>query len=550
LISGVVSAVLAAAADAPLQKRVLIIGVDGTRPDSLAAAHTPNLDALKATGGFSDRVVTHPVTHSAACWTSMFTGVWGDKHGVNDPGNSFTGNRLTLYPNFLKRLETANSNLFTVAYTRWADLRYALDGTDVVTNFSTDAALTTATCNLLTNGNPDAFFTILLDVDSAGHSYGWGPTVTNYVQAIETADGRIGQMIGALTNRTTYAQEDWLVVILTDHGQHDSTVEASRITFHRIWGPSVVRGELLPSPSIVDVCATVLTHMGLPIDPAWDLDARVEGGPLPLPRFGTNLIFNGDAEANSGTNGFTPDRGVAWWFDVSGLSLGVYGSNPNFPAGSNPGPANRGQNFFLGGANGSTLSQTLDLADLADPIDQRAVDYQLAGFFGGSSNRDDSMRLTARFLDAAGQGVATNAVGDVTAADRSGLTGMLERSAVGVIPVGVRRVELTLVAQGVATSNCGFADDLSLVLDLATNNAANLLGCVVTNGSVEVTFHGRLSASHWLERSQDFLGWTALPGMVAGPSPLTLVDPNPPPGSAFYRVGSQATASGQAGGAK
>ena len=112
--------------------------------------------------------MTHPVTHSAACWSSFFTGVWGDKHGVNDPGNSFAGNQFARYPSFLRRLEMVNSNLNTVAFTRWADLRNVLGGVDAVTNFSSDATLTTATCSLLTNGDPDVFYTILLDVDSRG----------------------------------------------------------------------------------------------------------------------------------------------------------------------------------------------------------------------------------------------------------------------------------------------------------------------------------------------------------------------------------------------
>jgi len=76
--------------------KVLFIGVDGTRPDALALVHTPNLDALKTHGGFSDRAVTHPVTHSAAFWSSLVTGVWGDKPGVNDPGSSVAGNRFDL----------------------------------------------------------------------------------------------------------------------------------------------------------------------------------------------------------------------------------------------------------------------------------------------------------------------------------------------------------------------------------------------------------------------------------------------------------------------
>src|SRR3954465_10165893 len=93
-----------------LTNKVLIIGIDGTMTSALAVARTPNLDALRSNGCFSVRSVTHPVTHSAACWSSMFTGVWGDKHGVNDPGNSFAGNQFAAYPSFFKRIEAANSN--------------------------------------------------------------------------------------------------------------------------------------------------------------------------------------------------------------------------------------------------------------------------------------------------------------------------------------------------------------------------------------------------------------------------------------------------------
>ena len=212
---------------ADLQKKTLIIGVDGTMSQYLAVAQTPNLDALKTGGCFTDRAVTAPVTHSAACWSSMFTGVWGDKNGVQDPGNNMSSNKFNLYPNFLKRLEQVDSNYHTVAFLRWCDLGTALSGVDLVQCFGSDAAITTATCNYLSTNNPDAFYTILLDVDSAGHNPGWGtPT---YVSAIETADGRVGQIMNALTNRPTYANEDWLVIILADHGQHDSTTENSRL---------------------------------------------------------------------------------------------------------------------------------------------------------------------------------------------------------------------------------------------------------------------------------------------------------------------------------
>jgi len=77
LIGAICTGVLAESS--ALTNKVLIIGIDGTMPSALAVARTPNLEALKSNGCYSTRVVSHPVTHSAASWSSMFTGVWGDK---------------------------------------------------------------------------------------------------------------------------------------------------------------------------------------------------------------------------------------------------------------------------------------------------------------------------------------------------------------------------------------------------------------------------------------------------------------------------------------
>ena len=95
----------------------------------------------------------------------------------------------------------------------------AVPEADVKLSFDSDTAVTDETCRRLTNSNPDVFWMLLLDVDSAGHASGWGPAVSNYVRAIEIADGHVGQIIGALTNRVTYTNENWLVIVQTDHGE-------------------------------------------------------------------------------------------------------------------------------------------------------------------------------------------------------------------------------------------------------------------------------------------------------------------------------------------
>lgn len=519
-----------------LTNKVLIIGIDGTMPSALAVARTPNLDALKSDGCYSVRVVSHPVTHSAAAWSSMFTGVWGDKHGVNDPGNSFTGNQFSNYPSFFRRLENANSNWNTLAFARWAPMLTAVPDADVRLSFASDAAVTDETCRRLTNSNPDVFWMLLLDVDSAGHSSGWGATVSNYVRAIEIADGRVGQIIGALTKRATFTNENWLVIVQTDHGEHDHPdPERSRIVFSIYSGPSAGRGVIWPAPTIVDVCATVLTHMGVPINPTWNLDARIAGLPLPPTRYGTNLIFNGDAESISGTNNYTTNRGIAWWFDVASTTLGIYGSNTNFPPTSSPGPVNRGSNFFLGGTTHGAISQRIDLSEAATDIDTASVDYNLSGWFGGKLGEEDWAALTARFLNATGSVLGTNMIGRVTAAERGGATGLWLRSTNGILPIGTRFVDFTLTNRMVTGMNDASADNLSFTLTYIGPPTITAYGSNTNGWLVEFTTSS--NRLYVLERSVDFTLWDELTAPTSGSgSTMTLTDTNPPPGQAFYRI--------------
>jgi hypothetical protein len=83
-------------------------------------------------------------------------------------------------------------------------------------------------------------------------------------------------------SRRTYAQEDWLILMSTDHGHRDagghggdSPVEMT--SFFLASGPSVAKGRPAARADIVDVAVTALAHLGVAIDPAWNLDGKVVG---------------------------------------------------------------------------------------------------------------------------------------------------------------------------------------------------------------------------------------------------------------------------------
>jgi len=233
-----------------------------------------------------------------------------------------------------------------------------------------------------------------------------------------------------------------------------------------------------------------------------------------------------------------PNRGIAWWFDAGPMTLGCYSAHTNFPDAASPGPDRRGKNFLLGGLGPtSVISQTIDLSALAAEIDDPGVDYVLSGWLGGRGEQSAAAQFTGRFLTGAGVPLSTNRLGPVTAADRTGVTGLLKRFTTGQLPTGTRLVEFTLSAQASVVTNDASADNLSFVLTPRTDPSFRILNCALTDGAWRVEFESRTNRLYSLERSPSLDAWKTAGAPVLGSgAPLALSDPNPPPGRAFYRI--------------
>src|SRR5882672_3972838 len=102
-------------------KKVLIIGIDGCRPDALLAAKAPHLHALIKNGAFSDKAQTGDMTASGSGWGSLLTGVWREKHGVR--GNDFKLSNFTEYPHLLARVKKAKPDSFVASVVHWEPIK-------------------------------------------------------------------------------------------------------------------------------------------------------------------------------------------------------------------------------------------------------------------------------------------------------------------------------------------------------------------------------------------------------------------------------------------
>ncbi len=265
-----------------LEPRVLVIGVDGLRGDGIGGADTPALDDL-LDGAASTMTATTQLgapTVSGPGWTSILTGVDADKHGIY--GNGGWDDLDRTWPTFVGRAH--DLGLSTATAIHWLPIHVDIieDGvTDEAVPASDDELVTEGMADMLSFSDHDLHFIHLDDVDGAGHDSGFSIDNPTYVAAIETVDGQVGRLLAAVDDRPTRADEAWLIVLTSDHGgsgtSHGGVTDDHRRIPLIVAGDGVVPGPLPEGSSHLDVHPTVMTWLGHPADPSWDLDGVARG---------------------------------------------------------------------------------------------------------------------------------------------------------------------------------------------------------------------------------------------------------------------------------
>lgn len=284
------------AADLPVRK-VLLVGIDGCRPDAIATSQAKHLPALIAAGTYSDECdvlgdrAKNADTASGPGWATILTGVWADRHEVVD--NEVKKHKLKDCPNLFARVKTARPKAETAAFVTWVPLhdpilgaadgvRLVLDG-DKKGYKEGDKLAADEAVKCLADSDPVLLFVYFGHIDSTGHGYGFHPKSPKYTNAIEEADGHLGRVLEAVEKRPSRKNEDWLVVVTTDHGGkgrgHFPGVKEPEIRtgFLIVSGAAATKEKLKAKTSTVDVVPTVLTHLGIPLDPEWKLDGKAVG---------------------------------------------------------------------------------------------------------------------------------------------------------------------------------------------------------------------------------------------------------------------------------
>ncbi len=263
------------------EKKVLVVGIDGVRPDSLIKAKTPNLDSLIKNGsvtynsyaGGNIGTETQQATSSGPGWSSILTGVWTNKHGVTD--NSFSNRNYEEYPHFFKRLKEHDSSFFLSSFVQWTPIHtYILSDADEFGNGS-DEYVSEMGAKSVKKGKVDVLFLHFDDVDHAGHAHRYGNDYPEYIESIEKTDELIGNVLDEIGKKN---HEDWMVVVTTDHGGinygHGGQSIDERTIFFIVSGGKTPVSILEKGPGYVAVPPTVFNHLGIKINPDWGWEEK------------------------------------------------------------------------------------------------------------------------------------------------------------------------------------------------------------------------------------------------------------------------------------
>ncbi|KOV63970.1 alkaline phosphatase family protein [Streptomyces sp. MMG1121] len=271
-------------------RRVLVVGVDGVRLDTLRRLPTPHLDALAADGFLTPVEVDDDTpTLSGPCWATIVTAVDVAKHGVWS--NDLSGHRLDVFPDFATRLDRHDGRRTFVA-AGWRPLLQPCDGGPLFRSPSStvhiapraetpeaweecDGRITEAAVRVLAEDDVAASFVYLGAPDETAHVLGCGEA---YERAVCRADAWLGRLLAAVRSRPAYGDEEWTFLVVTDHGHADAGGHGGRTAAERTaWlvaaGPGI--GPAAPRRiRHADVAAQVFAALGRHPDRHWTFDGR------------------------------------------------------------------------------------------------------------------------------------------------------------------------------------------------------------------------------------------------------------------------------------
>ena len=289
-----------ALAEPAASPKVVFVIVDGIPADVIERVRTPAIDAIAAAGGYGRATVGGPIgepgetpTISAPGYMSLITGTWANKHNVY---KNYGISPDYHYWNLFRLARSQKPELQLAIFSTWTDNRTILLGEgladagdwhfDVVVDgldkdearfpslpmdahiADVDDAVSRDAARLIESEGPDLSWVYLQYTDDVGHEHGDSLELD---QAVVDMDARLSLVWSAVQDRQKAFDEEWLVIVTTDHGRDALTGRSHGAQSKRertIWiatNSQRLTPDFDAMPEIVDIYPSIAKHLGITI---------------------------------------------------------------------------------------------------------------------------------------------------------------------------------------------------------------------------------------------------------------------------------------------
>ena len=249
--------------------KVILISVDGMRPDGFLKCGNPYIETLmkKAYYTLDGKTVMPSVT--LPCHMSLFHSTTPQRHGITT--NLYLPMARPIN-GLCEQLKAAKKDC--AMYYGWEPMRdVARPGSLKYAGFvharmadSSDTVLTDMALERIRESKPDFVFLYMVETDEkGGHDNGW--MTQAYLDRLSTAVDNIRRVMEA-------CGEEYTVVITADHGGHDRNhgtdlPEDTTIPMFYV-GPQFEAGTRFSGGSILDIAPTIAKLMGAEPADEWE----------------------------------------------------------------------------------------------------------------------------------------------------------------------------------------------------------------------------------------------------------------------------------------
>ena len=254
--------------------KVLLVLVDGMRPDALGPAGHPLFGQLKSEASYTLNAQTVFPSVTLPCHMSLFHSVPPQRHGITT--NIYMPQVRPIRGLFDVTRAFKRTNAFFYNWEQLRDLARpdALAWGQYVSGHvygfeEANEMLADAAAEFIVKNAPDCVFLYLGFTDEAGHGYGW--LSDEYLRSIR-------QSFDCITRVLRILPADYRFILTADHGGHDrshgTTMPEDMTIPMFLRGPEFAPGAELENVSILDIAPTITKLLGVPAEDEW------EGKPL------------------------------------------------------------------------------------------------------------------------------------------------------------------------------------------------------------------------------------------------------------------------------